>query len=132
MIKGKKCIVFNILAIMICVVITSNSDYSKAFAASTTYKYAKKETLLRVSASSSAEVSIVVVKGTKLKCTSSVTKKDGTVYDKVKIVADNNYAKGHKGYVLRRQLTTKVVKTEKRLMYIKNKTKMVKEAMRIL
>ncbi len=117
---------------MICVVITSNSDYSKAFAASTTYKYAKKETLLRVSASSSAEVSIVVVKGTKLKCTSSVTKKDGTVYDKVNIVADINYAKGHKGYVLRRQLTTKVVKREKRLMYIKNKTKMVKEAMRIL
>lgn len=132
MIRGKKYVIIIILGMMICFGVIGKTQNFKVSASSVTYKYAKDETLLRASASSSAEVSIVVVKGTKLKCTSSVTKGDGTIYDKVEIVADGNYGKGHKGYVLRRQLTTKVVKSEKRLMYIKNKTNMVREAMRIL
>ena len=130
--KGKKYAIFTVLSVMVCVVAMGAKQKAKASVVPVTYKYAKEETLLRVAASSSSDVSIVVVKGTKLKCTTSVTKGDGTVYDKVEIVADNNYGKGHKGYVLRRQLSTKVVKSETRLMYIKNKTKMVKEAMRIL
>lgn len=132
MFKGKRYIFIAIVALVMCFVVKENIEHSRASESYIEYKYAKDETLLRVSASSSADVSIVVVKGTKLKCTGSVTKGDGTIYDKVEIMRDINYAAGHKGYVLRRQLTTTPIERESRLIYIKNKTKMVREAMNIL
>lgn len=108
------------------------SSYSEENNVSGEYKYAKDETLLRDAASSNAKVSIVIVKGTKLKYLTSEVKGDGTVYNKVEIVADNNYKTGHIGYVLERQTTDNKVDKDERLIRIKNKTKMVQTAMDIL
>lgn len=137
--RGKKYAILAVLGVIICSAAAGINMKAKASVYSDQYQndtfiYAKDETLLRVAPSSSADVSIVIVKGTKLKCNTAeaVTKGDGTIYDRVEIVADNNYREGHVGYVLRRQLSQEPVESEIRLMYIKNKTKMVQEAMRIL
>ena len=129
--KNLKIAAIGLMLFSIIIVLSINNINSKADKV-VVYKYTKDETVLRTKASSSADVSLVIVKGTKLKYMSSVTKGDGTIYDKVEVVADNNYKKGHEGYVLRRQLSETKVESDKRLIYIKNKTKFVQEAMKIL
>lgn len=95
--------------------------------------YTKSDTLLRAEASSSSKILIVLIKGTKLiYLKSSVTKDDGTIYDKVKIIKNNIYQSEIIGFVLRRQLSFSPIESEINNISVQQKTEIIKEALSIL
>ena len=95
--------------------------------------YIKTDSLLREQPNSSSNIIIVLNKGSKVEyLNETITKDDGTRYDKVKIIKNKLYSSELIGFVLRTQLSDNIISEERNSISINSKTKMIKVAMNFL
>ena len=95
--------------------------------------YPKTDSLLLEEPNSSSNIIIVINKGIKVEYQGETkTNDDGEIYDKVKILKHRLYDKEFIGFILRRQLSDKIIREEKNSISIKSKTKIIIEATKIL